>query len=102
MGYTNLYEALKLHRGSVFAPAEPQPGMPCALYFPGCGGALFYDRIGLSSIMLLLKAGFAVAVPPRHLCCGYPLLAAGMDTAFEDNDGRAHFLHFRQRGHRPV
>ena len=85
MGYTNLYEALKLHRGSVFAPAEPQPGMPCVLYFPGCGGALFYDRIGLSSIMLLLKAGFAVAVPPRHLCCGYPLLAAGMDTAFEDN-----------------
>lgn len=85
MGYTNLYEALKLHRGSVFAPAEPAPGMPCVLYFPGCGGALFYDRIGLSSIFLLLKAGFAVAVPPRHLCCGYPLLAAGMDTAFEDN-----------------
>ena len=85
MGYTNLYESLKLHRGNVFAPVEPYPGMPLALYFPGCGGALFYDRIGLSSIMLLLKAGFAVAVPPRHLCCGYPLLAAGKDTAFEDN-----------------
>ncbi|WP_302608387.1 (Fe-S)-binding protein, partial [uncultured Desulfovibrio sp.] len=85
MGYTNLYEALRLHRGSIFAPAEPTPGMPCAVYFPGCGGALFYDRIGISSIMLLLRAGFAVAVPPRHLCCGYPLLAAGMDTAFEDN-----------------
>lgn len=85
MGYTNLYETLKLHRGSIFAPAEPTPGMPCVLYFPGCGGALFYDRIGVSSIMLLLKAGFAVAVPPRHMCCGFPLLAAGMDTAFEDN-----------------
>ena len=85
MGYTNLYEALKLHRGSVFAPAEPAPDMPCVLYFPGCGGALFYDRIGMSSIMLLLRAGFAVAVPPRHLCCGFPLLAAGLDTAFEDN-----------------
>ena len=60
-------------------------GTPCVIYFPGCGGALFYDRIGLSSIMLLLRAGFAVAVPPRHLCCGYPLLSAGMDTAFEDN-----------------
>ena len=35
--------------------------------------------------MLMLKAGIAVAVPPRHLCCGFPLLAAGMDTAFEDN-----------------
>ena len=85
LGYTNLYESLKLHRGSVFTPAEPHEGMPCVLYFPGCGGALFYDRIGMSSVMLLLRAGFAVAVPPRHLCCGYPLLSAGMDTAFEDN-----------------
>ena len=85
MGYTNLYESLKLGRGSIFAPREPEEGMPLVLYFPGCGGALFYDRIGLSSIMLLLKAGYAVAVPPAHLCCGYPLLAAGHDTAFEDN-----------------
>ena len=85
VGYTNLYEALRLHRGSVFSPSEVAQGTPCVIYFPGCGGGLFYDRIGLSSIMLLLRAGFAVAVPPRHLCCGYPLLAAGMDTAFEDN-----------------
>ena len=85
VGYTNLYEALRLHRGSVFSPTEVTQGTPCVIYFPGCGGGLFYDRIGLSSIMLLLRAGFAVAVPPRHLCCGYPLLAAGMDTAFEDN-----------------
>lgn len=84
-GYTNLYEALKLQRGAIFAPTEPYPGMEVALYFPGCGGALFYDRIGMSSIMLMLEAGLAVAVPPRHLCCGYPLLAAGKDTAFEDN-----------------
>lgn len=85
MGYHNLYESLKLQRGHVFAPSEPFDGMPMALYFPGCGGALFYDRIGQSTIMLLLQAGFAVAVPPRHMCCGYPLLAAGMDTAYEDN-----------------
>ena len=85
MGYTNLYESLRLHRGSVFAPKEVTPGMPCVLYFPGCGGSLFYDRIGLAAIMLLLHTGYAVAVPPRHLCCGYPLLAAGMDTEYEDN-----------------
>lgn len=85
MGYTNLYESLKIQRGHVFAPAEPVQGMPMAVYFPGCGGGLFYDRIGLSSVMLLLEAGFAVVVPPRHLCCGYPLLAAGLDTQFEDN-----------------
>ncbi|MDE7065413.1 MAG: 4Fe-4S dicluster domain-containing protein, partial [Desulfovibrionaceae bacterium] len=54
MGYTNLYESLKLHRGAFFTPAEPAPGMPAVLYFPGCGGALFYDRIGMASILLLL------------------------------------------------
>lgn len=85
MGYTNLYEAIKIHRGHIFTPTEFTEGMPLALYFPGCGGALFYDRIGLSTLMLLLKAGYAVAIPPRHLCCGYPLLAAGMDTEFDDN-----------------
>lgn len=85
LGYTNLYESLKLHRGSILTPEDPHEGMEMALYFPGCGGALFHDRIGMSSIMLLLRAGIAVAVPPRHLCCGIPLLSAGMDTAFEDN-----------------
>ncbi|MDR3358221.1 MAG: FAD-binding oxidoreductase [Desulfovibrio sp.] len=87
-GYTNLYEALKLNRGTLFTPSPLRPDMPCALYFPGCGGALFFDRIGLSCLMLLLKAGFAVIVPPAHLCCGYPLLAAGMETAYEDNLAR--------------
>ena len=88
MGYTNLYESLKVQRGNVFAPAEFKEGMEAVLYFPGCGGALFYDRIGLSTVMLLLKAGYAVAVPPSHLCCGYPLLAAGMETEYEDNMAR--------------
>ncbi len=88
MGYHNIYESLKLHRGSLFAPADPVPGMELALYFPGCGSGLFYDRIGMSSVMLLLRAGLAVAVPPKHLCCGYPMLAAGMDTAFEDNEAQ--------------
>jgi Fe-S oxidoreductase len=85
VGYTNLQESLKINRGSLFAPSDIRPGMPCALYFPGCGGSLFFDRIGLSCLMLLIKAGFVVAVPPSHLCCGYPLLAAGMGTDFDDN-----------------
>lgn len=84
-GYTNLYESLKLGRGHIFAPREPEQGMELALYFPGCGGALFFDRIGMSSLMLMLEAGIAVAIPPKHLCCGYPLLAAGKEMAFEDN-----------------
>lgn len=91
MGYTNLYEALKINRGAFFAPwREGQEGDEGAkpsvvLYFPGCGGSLFYDRIGMSAIMLLLKAGYAVIVPRQHVCCGYPLLSAGMDTVFERN-----------------
>jgi FAD/FMN-containing dehydrogenase/Fe-S oxidoreductase len=85
MGYTNLYESLRLHKGAIFSPRQPEEGMECALYFPGCGGALFYDRIGLSSVALLLRAGMAGALPPRHMCCGYPLLAAGMHTSYEDN-----------------
>lgn len=89
MGYTNLYESLKLQRGNIFAPCEPTENMPLVLYFPGCGGALFYDRIGLSSLFLLLHAGFAVAIPPRHLCCGYPLLSAGMDASYDDTLAQA-------------
>lgn len=89
IGYTNLYESLKLHRGSFFAPYAPEGEgescPPAVLYFPGCGGSLFYDRIGMASILLLLKAGYAVLVPRRHMCCGYPLLSAGMDKAFDRN-----------------
>ncbi|HIW01265.1 MAG TPA: FAD-binding oxidoreductase [Candidatus Desulfovibrio intestinipullorum] len=85
MGYTNIYESLKVHKGNIFSTSEDKEKTPLVIYFPGCGGGLFYDRIGLSSVMLLLLAGYAVAVPPRHLCCGYPLLAAGMDVDYEDN-----------------
>ena len=85
MGYKNLYESLRLNRGSVFAPAEPHADMPAVLYFPGCGGALFYDRIGMSAMLLMLRAGWTVIVPPKHMCCGYALLAAGMDTQYQDN-----------------
>ena len=88
LGYTNLYESLKTRRGHFFAPAEPHAGMPVVLYFPGCSGALFYDRIGQANIMLLLKAGCAVLLPPRHLCCGYPLLAAGAETLYQRNSER--------------
>lgn len=90
IGYTNLYESLKLHRGAFFSPVPPaladtENKPPVVLYFPGCGGSLFYDRIGMASVFLLLKAGFAVVIPRPHSCCGYPLLSAGMDAAFARN-----------------
>jgi len=85
IGYTNLYESLKLHKGSFFAPAEPDKVASTVLYFPGCGASLFYDRIGMATIMLLLKANIAVALPPKHLCCGYPALSAGMIDTYNNN-----------------
>jgi Fe-S oxidoreductase len=85
LGYTNLYESYKWRKGHIFTPGEIRPDMPAALYFPGCGGALFHDRIAQAGIALLLKAGLAVLLPPRHLCCGYPLLAAGADALYQRN-----------------
>ncbi len=98
IGYTNLYESLKLKKGNgksiIFTPAEPNKDMPAVLYFPGCGCSLFYDRAGMASIMLLLKAGAAVAVPSRHICCGYPVLSSGADAIFKANmaEGRRNLL----------
>ncbi len=91
IGYTNIYESFKLHRGHMFVPQfegssddEADPRIKATvLYFPGCGGGLFYDRIAQASLMLLLKAGHPVVMPPRHICCGYPLLSAGMEKTFK-------------------
>ena len=79
VNYRNLAEIARLDKGGLFVP----PGVPrgTVLYFPGCGGALFYRSIGLSAILLLLRAGYAVAIPEEHLCCGYPLLASGLYDA---------------------
>ncbi|MDR2695362.1 MAG: FAD-binding oxidoreductase, partial [Deltaproteobacteria bacterium] len=88
LGYTNLYESYKWRRGHVFTPGEARPDTPAAIYFPGCGSALFHDRIAQACIALLLKAGIAVLLPPRHLCCGYPVLAAGADALYQLNKER--------------
>ncbi len=92
-GYTNIYESLKVHRGHIFTPVHSSnetdqnatTKKAAVLYFPGCGGGLFHDRIAQSGIYLLLKAGHTVIVPPKHLCCGYPLISAGMEKAAKKN-----------------
>ena len=58
------------------------------LYFPGCGGGVFYRNIGLAGLTMILNAGYAVVLPEKHLCCGYPLLAAGAQDAFAENQDR--------------
>ena len=86
-GYLNLMEGLHLSRGSLFVPDLPNGKKPkgTILFFPGCGGAVFFRTIGLAGAALLLHAGYAVLLPKEHLCCGYPLLAAGDQDTFAVN-----------------
>ncbi len=81
VGFKHMHEVIRLDKGSIFAPQGEIRG--CVLFFPGCGGALFFRSVGLAGLMLCLRAGYAVLLPERHLCCGYPLLSAGLHDAYE-------------------
>ena len=85
-GFNNLMETLQVERGSIFVPEGHVRG--AVLYFPGCGGGVFYRNIGLAGLTMVLNAGYAVVLPEKHLCCGYPLLAAGKQEAFAVNKDR--------------
>ncbi len=97
-GVTNLQQALHLDRGPFFIPPgeplpqgpleKPEDGLETVFYFPGCGASMFYRTIGMAGVMLLLEAGYAVALPREHMCCGYPLLASGSEEAFTTNQAR--------------
>ncbi|MDR0339376.1 MAG: FAD-binding oxidoreductase [Desulfovibrio sp.] len=84
--YQNLFEGLHLDKGSIFVPEGEARGT--VLFFPGCGGGIFYRSIGLAGLSLLLASGYAAAMPDKPLCCGYPLLAAGLHDAFAVNQDR--------------
>jgi len=90
LDFRNLQESLQLDKGNLLLPIEPGHAQetPATFYFPGCGASLFSKAIGQASIFLLLKAGLAVLLPPTHLCCGYPLLAAGCLDDFQKNRQR--------------
>jgi FAD/FMN-containing dehydrogenase/Fe-S oxidoreductase len=91
VGFRNLAESLHLSRGSIFAPESLEDGrdVPEAVfYFPGCGASLFSRSIGLASLYLLIRSGVSVILPPKHLCCGYPLLSQGMEEAYLVNQDR--------------
>ncbi len=92
-GFKNLMETLHLERGSLFVPEGSVRG--AVLYFPGCGGNIFFRNIGLAGLTLALNAGYAVILPEKHLCCGYPLLAAGEHEAFAVNQDR-NITHLRE------
>ncbi len=91
---SNIYQELNLEKGGIFIPEKLMPELETTgkintlLYFPGCGGSLFYRRISLATIALLTKSGHAVIVPQKHLCCGYPLLTTGSDGNYKENMAR--------------
>ncbi len=79
-GILNIYDTLNSREGNVLTPQKET--QRTVMYFPGCGGGLFYRDIALATIFLLLSTDTCVILPPRHMCCGYPLLAAGAKQAF--------------------
>ncbi|CAK7062978.1 MAG: hypothetical protein DELT_01506 [Desulfovibrio sp.] len=90
VGYRHMHEVIRLDKGTIFVPEGAVKGS--VLYFPGCAASLFFRSVGLGGIMLALKAGYAVILPEKQLCCGYPLLSAGMYGQFEkvQADNMAH------------
>jgi len=53
-----------------------------AALFPGCFISCYEPRAGLDIIAVLEKAGYDIIVPEAFVCCGLPLLCAGlMDAA---------------------
>jgi FAD/FMN-containing dehydrogenase/Fe-S oxidoreductase len=85
--FRNLYEELKLGQGSILKRPGAAPD-DTVLYFPGCGAGLFSHSIGMATLFLLLKTGANVVLPDKHLCCGYPLLSAGCQEAYQANRHR--------------
>ncbi len=89
----NLYQDLHFEKGGIFVPqslaskveAVDRESIEAVLYFPGCGGSLFYRRIAMATIALLTDAGYVVVIPSQHLCCGYPLLSSGADGNYKEN-----------------
>lgn len=89
-GFANLAEAIGLDDAFLIAPREIEDARDVpetVFYFPGCGAGLFYRDIGLAVLALLLRRGVSVILPDRHLCCGYPLLAQGLEEAYLNNYG---------------
>lgn len=85
--FTNLIQELKLDEQCVFRLRGALED-DTVLYFPGCGAGLFATDIALATLAVLLASGVNVVLPPRHLCCGYPLLASGCEEAYKLNRHR--------------
>ncbi len=84
---SSLYHSLKPKKKNYITPLKGEVRED-VFYFPGCGGGVFFSSIGEGAIYLLLKMGIGVLIPHSHMCCGYPLLAAGLERDFEKNKAK--------------
>lgn len=85
----NLHDLLPGKAQGIIAPFASGPLKRGVLYFPGCGGGLFFPDIGLAALTLIADCGLHAILPPQHLCCGYPLLSAGCSKTFISLQERA-------------
>ncbi len=83
----SVYSTLRTKKNNYISPAIRKIKED-VFYFPGCGAGLFFPSIAEAAIYLLLKLGVGVILPRRHMCCGYPLLASGLEKDFEKNRAR--------------
>jgi glycerol-3-phosphate dehydrogenase subunit C len=56
-------------------------GRKAAALFPGCFVSYYEPGAGLDIVFLLEKAGYEVLVPDGFVCCGLPMLCAGLMNA---------------------
>lgn len=62
---------------------EPEaPAQKTVFYFPGCGSERIFSKISMAGILLLLKTGTRVVLPPGFMCCGYPFSVNGDSDKF--------------------
>jgi len=70
---------LPTFRGSAFRDwfdAHPQPDGSLLIYFPGCAVDNFDPETGISTIRVLNRLGYRIAVTGRY-CCSLPMLSTG-------------------------
>jgi len=78
--YNTLFDFLpecNENQALVFEPVIPNG--KTYFYFPGCGSERMFPEISMSAIYLMLKSGAKVIIPPRFLCCGFPMGVNGKE-----------------------
>jgi len=57
---------------------RPDPSRPAVILWPDTFNNYFHPETSRAAVKVLERAGFAVRIPSRELCCGRPLYDVGM------------------------